>query len=188
MYGLGILVASVVGAALLARLVGRSFWRSLIFLGILMAASVALSNSLGYRDFSGVAVIFAAGAILMLIASFVFFRRGSNGKLGDIELSDDERTLLDIIFQLSHSSTSELINRSNVVVAGRFEGSYGRKLLRGLQRESLVQFRPIGYLVITEAGIVCARSAQGLPQPGNRSAPPVQPIRVVPTDQGQAPT
>lgn len=84
---------------------------------------------------------------------------GDDGKLGDFALSDDERTLLNTIYQLSQGSTELLINRENVVVAARFESSFGERLLRALQREHLIEYVPIGCLCITEAGIVCASSA-----------------------------
>lgn len=106
-----------------------------------------------------VALILLVVIVAALIAGRNRRRRGgADGKLGDFALSEDERTLLYTIYQLSQGNKEELLNRGNVVLAARFESSYGEDLLRALQREHLIRYVPIGCLCITEAGIVCASS------------------------------
>ena len=92
------------------------------------------------------------------VAGLIAGRKDTDGKLGDFAISDDERTLLNMIYQLSQGNTEALINRKDVLLAARFESYFGERLLRALQREHLISYVPIGCLCITEAGIVCASS------------------------------
>jgi Mn-dependent DtxR family transcriptional regulator len=76
------------------------------------------------------------------------------------ELSDAERQMLLLIFQLSKGDTEKILNRKNVSAALQLRPSDGERVLKTLTARRMIRYILFGSLCITEAGVIAAQSAR----------------------------
>ena len=73
------------------------------------------------------------------------------------DLSDAERRMLLLIYELSNGETEKILNRKSVSAALNLSPREGEKLLKALTARRMIRYIVFGSLCLTEAGLVAAR-------------------------------